>query len=92
MANADASADDKLDAAIGSVLLAGDTCPRSLEIGAALCMRSLPAVDHDGLRLTPEELAAQDERELAIAECKAELAGYPLHSEDARSSDDSERR
>eukprot|EP00965_Chrysotila_dentata_P178561 5897329-Pleurochrysis_carterae.AAC.1 len=63
-----------------------------MEIGTALCVRGQPADAHDGLRLTPEELAAQDERELAIAECKAELAGYPLYSEDARSSDDSERR
>eukprot|EP00965_Chrysotila_dentata_P105521 3484918-Pleurochrysis_carterae.AAC.1 len=63
-----------------------------MEVGNALCVRGLSADALGGLRLTPEELAAQDKRELAIAECKAELAGYPLYSEDARSSDDSDRR
>eukprot|EP00965_Chrysotila_dentata_P101288 3343993-Pleurochrysis_carterae.AAC.1 len=61
-----------------------------MEVGKALCARGKSADASDDLRLTLEELAAQDERELAIAECKAELAGCPLYSEDARSSDDSE--
>eukprot|EP00965_Chrysotila_dentata_P185887 6136735-Pleurochrysis_carterae.AAC.1 len=60
----------------------------SVEVGAALCVRSLK--DSNSLPLTPAELAAQDELELAVAECKAELAGRPLHSEDERSSDNSE--
>eukprot|EP00965_Chrysotila_dentata_P136171 4502078-Pleurochrysis_carterae.AAC.2 len=80
LAAADATADENLDAAIGNVLLAADAQSRSVEVGAALCVRSLE--DTCSLPLTPAELVAQDERELAIAECKAELAGHPLHSED----------
>eukprot|EP00965_Chrysotila_dentata_P104932 3465929-Pleurochrysis_carterae.AAC.1 len=63
-----------------------------MEVGNALCVRDVADDSAELLRLTPDEFAAQDERELAIAECKAELVGYPLHSEDARSSDDSGRR
>eukprot|EP00965_Chrysotila_dentata_P239246 6202987-Pleurochrysis_carterae.AAC.3 len=91
-AAAEAEPDEKLEAAIGDVLLASDARPRSIEVGSALCVRDTAGNSAENLRLTPDELAAQDERELAIAECKAELAGYPLHSEDARTSDDSDRR
>eukprot|EP00965_Chrysotila_dentata_P025451 846018-Pleurochrysis_carterae.AAC.1 len=63
-----------------------------MEVGNALCVRGQSANASSDLRLTPEELAARDERELAIAECKAELAGCPLYLEDARNSDDSDKR
>eukprot|EP00965_Chrysotila_dentata_P033849 1126881-Pleurochrysis_carterae.AAC.1 len=40
-----------------------------MEVGNALCVRGQSANASSDLRLTPEELVAQDERELAIAEC-----------------------
>eukprot|EP00965_Chrysotila_dentata_P107860 3562642-Pleurochrysis_carterae.AAC.1 len=40
IAASDAAADEKLDAAIGNVLLAADSQPHLMEIGAALCVRS----------------------------------------------------
>eukprot|EP00965_Chrysotila_dentata_P055984 1856338-Pleurochrysis_carterae.AAC.1 len=58
-----------------------------MEIGAALCVRSSVDATSKVIPLTPEELEAQDERELALAECKAEVAGEPLSSEDNLSSD-----
>eukprot|EP00965_Chrysotila_dentata_P024648 816595-Pleurochrysis_carterae.AAC.1 len=58
-----------------------------MEVGAALCVRSTLEDTSQIVPLSPEELEAQDERELALAECKAELAGAPLHSEDNLSSD-----
>eukprot|EP00965_Chrysotila_dentata_P100945 3334370-Pleurochrysis_carterae.AAC.1 len=82
-------ADEKLDAAIGNVLLAADSQPRSVEIGAALCVRDVASSTAAPVPLSPKELKEQDERELALVECRAELAGAPLHSENERSSDDS---
>eukprot|EP00965_Chrysotila_dentata_P140480 4644245-Pleurochrysis_carterae.AAC.1 len=88
IASSDSSVvDDQLDAAIGNVLLAADTQPRSMDVGAALCVRSNIDATSQVVPLTPEELEAQDDRELALAECKAKLAGAALHSEDNLSSD-----
>eukprot|EP00965_Chrysotila_dentata_P123632 4087142-Pleurochrysis_carterae.AAC.1 len=87
IAASDSIVDDQLDAAIGNVLLAADTQPRSMNVGDALCVRSNIDATSQVVPLTPEELEAQDERELALAECKAELAGAALHSEDNLSSD-----
>eukprot|EP00965_Chrysotila_dentata_P250187 6209299-Pleurochrysis_carterae.AAC.1 len=58
-----------------------------MDVGAALCVRSNADATSKVVPLTPEELEAQDERELALAKCKAELAGAALHSEDNLSSD-----
>eukprot|EP00965_Chrysotila_dentata_P075463 2492008-Pleurochrysis_carterae.AAC.1 len=87
IATPDSIVDDQLDAAIGNVILAADTQPRSMDVGAALCVRSSVDATSKVVPLTPEELEAQDERELALAECKTELAGSALHSEDNLSSD-----
>eukprot|EP00965_Chrysotila_dentata_P141638 4680591-Pleurochrysis_carterae.AAC.1 len=57
-----------------------------MDVGAALCVRSSMDATSKVIPLTPEELEAQDEREHAIAECKAELAGSALYSEDNLSS------
>eukprot|EP00965_Chrysotila_dentata_P214887 6188439-Pleurochrysis_carterae.AAC.3 len=67
LVGADATADENLDVAIGNVPLAADAQPRSVNIVAALCVRSH---DDDVGRvtpLTPAELGAQDQRELAFA-------------------------
>eukprot|EP00965_Chrysotila_dentata_P166291 5490051-Pleurochrysis_carterae.AAC.1 len=67
----DSIVDNQLDAAIGNVLLAADAQPRSMEVGAALCVRSNFEGASQIVPLTPEEVEAQDGRELALAECKA---------------------
>eukprot|EP00965_Chrysotila_dentata_P051853 1721334-Pleurochrysis_carterae.AAC.1 len=55
---AGAAADEKLDAAIGDVLLTGDSRPRSIEMGRAFCVQSAAKNATNALQLTPEELAA----------------------------------
>eukprot|EP00965_Chrysotila_dentata_P092468 3051657-Pleurochrysis_carterae.AAC.1 len=73
-----------------SVRKPGATKSHSVEVGTALCVQSHTDADCEVVPLTSSKLAAQDERELAVAECEAELAGHSLYSEDERLSENSE--